>query len=59
MSSLAAKLDSISVGSERSILFGYVWRTKQNKRYYLCKDDYFVIPEEKGSSLVLCKRVTK
>ena len=34
MSSLAVKLDSIS---ERSILFGYVWRTKQNKIYYLWK----------------------
>ena len=59
MSSLAAKLDSISVGSERSILFGYIWRTKQSKRYYSCKDDYLVIPDKEGSSLVLCKKVTK
>ena len=58
MSSLAAKLDSIGV-SERIILVGYIWRTKQNKRYYFCKDDYLVIPENDSSSLVLCNKVTK
>ena len=59
MSSLASKLDSVSLGGDRSKLFGYIWRTKQNKKYFFCQNNYIVIPDTRGSALVLCKKMIK
>ena len=57
MSELATKLDKLSLGEERSKMFGYIWRAKKNKTFYACKNNYLVVPELKGSSFVLCQKV--
>ena len=57
MSELAAKLDNLSLGEERSKMFDYIWRAKKNKKFYACKNNYLVVPELKGSSYVLCRKV--
>ena len=54
MSELAAKLDSLSLGDDRSKMFGYICRVKKSKK---CKNNYLVVPELKGSSFVLCQKV--
>ena len=56
MSSLVSKLDSLNLGDERSILFGYIWRTKQTKKFFVCKNNFFVIPDSEGSRMVLCQK---
>ena len=38
-------------------MFGYIWRAKKNKTFYACKNNYLVVPELKGSSFVLCRKV--
>ena len=56
MSSLVSKLDKLNLGDERSILYGYIWRTKQTKKFFVCKNNYYVIPDSEGSRLVLCQK---
>ena len=57
MSELAAKLDNLSLGDDRSKMFGYICRVKKSKKYFACKNNYLVVPELKGSSYVLCRKV--
>ena len=59
MSDLTAKLDNLSLGEDRSKMFGYIWRTKQKKNYFDCKNNYFVVPDIRGSTLVLIRKVKK
>ena len=59
MSDLTAKLDNLSLGEDRSKMFGYIWRTKQKKNYFACKNNYFVVPDIRGSTLVLIRKVKK
>ena len=59
MSDLVTKLDNLSPGEDRSKMFGYIWRTKQKKNYFACKNNYFVVPDVRGSALVLCRKVKK
>lgn len=56
MSALADKLNALIVGGERSVLFGYIWRTKRSKKFYSCQDNYLVVPDVEGSKLILCQK---
>merc|ERR1739838_283051 len=38
-------------------MFGYFWRAKKNETFYACKNNYLVVPELKGLSFVLCRKV--
>ena len=57
MSDLAAKLDNLSLGEDRSKMFGYILRAKQKKNYFTC--NYFVVPDIRGSTFVLIRKVKK
>ena len=57
MSELAAKLDNLSLGDDRTKMFSYICRAKASKKYFACKNSYLDVPELKGSSYVLCRKV--
>ena len=56
MSSLVSRLDDLNLGDERSTLFGYIWRTKQSKKFFACKNSYYVIPDIAGPKMILCQK---
>ena len=59
MASLVEKLDALSINDEkeRKDLFGYIYRTKQSKNYFICENDFIVIPNCDNKKMVLCKLV--
>ena len=57
MSSLARKLDDLNLEEERSNMFGYIWRTKQSKKFFACKNNFYVVPDSVGSRMILCQRM--
>ena len=48
MSELAAKLDNLSLGDDRTKMLSYICRAKASKKYFACKNSYLVVPELKG-----------
>ena len=59
MCSLSSQLDALNLGEERNVLFGYVWRTKQTQKFFVCKNNFVVIPDVESSKLVLCRKYLK
>ena len=59
MSSLVEKLDALSIDDEkeRKDLFGYIYSTKPSKNYFICENDFIVIPNCDNKKIVLCKLV--
>ena len=57
MTSLVERFDSLSINGEkeREDLFGYVFRTKKAKNYFLCNNDFIVIPSFDEKKMVLRK----
>ena len=59
MTSLVERLDALQISDEKSRkdIFGYIYRTKKAKQYFLCTEDYMVIPSFDEKKFILCKIV--
>ena len=59
MTSLVERLDALQISDEKSRkdIFGYIYRTKKAKQYFLCTEDYMVIPSFDEKRFILCKIV--
>ena len=57
MTSLVERFDSLSINDEKGRMdfFGYVFRTKKAKNYFLCNNDFIVIPSFDEKKMVLRK----
>ena len=58
MASLIEKLDALKICDEnkRKDLYGYLYRTKGTKNYFLCSNNYFVIPSTDNKKMLLCQK---
>ena len=59
MSSLVEKLDALSLKdeSDRKDLYGYIYRTKKDKTYFFCDNDFLVILDCENKKMILCKLI--
>ena len=59
MTSLVERLDALQISDKKSrkYMFGYIYRTKKAKQYFLCTEDYMVIPSFDEKKFILCKIV--
>ena len=60
MTSLVEKLDALQISDEKSRkdMFGYIYRTKKGKQYFLWLDDHMeIIPSFVEKKFIICKLV--
>ena len=59
MTSLVEQLDALSINDEeeRKNLFAYIYQTKQSKMFFLCGNDFVVIPDCDKKQMLLCKLI--
>ena len=59
MTSLVEQLDALCIkdDDDRKLLYGYIYRTKRSKKYFLCGNDFIVIPDPDNKKMLLCKMV--
>ena len=57
MASLVERLDALQLTDDerRKDLYGYIYRTKKERQYYLCSGDFLVVPSFDGKKFILCQ----
>ena len=59
MSCLISKFDQFTLNSdddEEKVLYGYIFKAKSSKKFFACKNDFYVIPDFLDSRMLLCQR---
>ena len=54
MSSKFYQLTLNTKEDEKNVLSGYVCNVKSSKNYFECENDFYVVPDQSGSTFILC-----